>query len=499
MIAILILALCGETLFVEQDIPGLRAGEVDLLTGQVWRSYRQADLDGDGLADLILPREVAFQREGVFRRENRTPLPHLALSPTCDVWKRQIFLCHAGGLIIVQWDGQNWQETLNQEKAWAGNSDSPQPDPSPREPPVPSARFVRMLQDLNGDDIPELVLPAPDGLHIHAFTDGAYHEVALLNLFPQPQLSKGAAPALWPPEARQLRLPELDLACRFILEGPRLTILRREHLPDHTVRYHYTRHHLNPNAAYVPTPDRSEQTVSDPLPPDMRPCRLNADDTIDFAGGDWQVSESSLLPTPIYETRLSTDNGASVQRVRTRSFRPHCSFIDFDQDGDLDMVTESTGLFDGGAREAISRFMSSHIIHHEVAIHPQDETGKFTARPRVRARFAIDLGAAPWRGGDTFRQYQSSDLLDITGDFNRDGKRDVVLQSAPNTLGIYPCTGRTFQTTPSATISIGKGWRFAVDDVDGDGLSDILVRWMDPDSTEGFERSKVFLTREGSR
>ncbi|MEA3364785.1 MAG: VCBS repeat-containing protein, partial [Candidatus Hydrogenedentes bacterium] len=267
-------------------------------------------------------------------------------------------------------------------------------------------------------------------------------------------------------------------------------------LPGDDVRYHVRRYQIERKGEGGWTARLVEEQQTAPMSASMRPCRLNDDDTIDFAGGDFQFKPESLLHAPVYDTLASTDGGHTTQFVRSTSFRPSCSFVDFDGDGRLDMVTECSGLFAGGVRETVARFMSAHAIDHRLRVHLQDENGRFPGTPDIEGTFRISFGKVPARSGERFNRYVASELIDVTGDFDADGIHDAVVHRDEHCIRVFRGTRKGFSSKSLMAAQTQDHWRFAVDDVDGDGRSDLVFRWMDPASTDAYEQCRVFLTRE---
>lgn len=504
--------------FAEAEIPGLRVSAVNPLSGHVVTNYRQADLDGDGKRDVLLPAEVFFQRAGGFPPENRAPMPGAAEQPACDLWDGAIYLWFSGKLRVVRWAGGGWNTLFEQELA--------RPDPTREHEAFyvsegrAGVRFARFLHDLDEDANPEIIVAGEAGIHLYRQVppgngekrdsakrsgEGAetgqppfspYAEAACLDVLPPLRFVRPPGQALWPPKARQMAFPARAMRCRFLIEGNKLTTIVREEGPGLSIRYRLSRYTIElPPESPAPSPITS---ITAPLPPHFRPCRLNGDDLIDYAGGDWELSTSSPLPMPIYETSASIDNGKTVQSVRSVSFRPLCSFIDFDGDGDRDMIAETMGLFDGGIRECISRGLTSKRLDHEIAVHLQDAGGVFSKSPDIRGRFTVRLDAPPLRGSALFQRYQSSELFDISGDFNGDRRRDIVVHERPGRLAVYLCGDRGFSTQPDGAVDIPEGAHFGVADIDGDGRGDIAVRWYVSAGNELEEHGRVYLTRDGA-
>ena len=496
MIAVLAGLVCGALVFVEQDIPGLRVGRAEPFSGSRWRNFRQADMNGNGKTDLILPDSVAFQHREGFPPEHRHSLPDLGEMPACDIWNATLYFRISSGLVCVRWSDDGWEIKDEHPLEWPDAdpiSSQPGEIPSHGEPAV---YFERFLYDLNASGTPEIIVAGEDGLHVFADAGDGYAPAGLLDILPPLQLVASDASPFWPPGTRRIPSLEMQLSCRVFITQNKAVTIESDYLPDGHAR-HRIRHYLLEQdddgrwtAALV---ELRETPVMDA---DLRACRLNDNGLIDFAGGRWHFAPGALLQAPVFETRVSTDGGHTFQSVRSVSFRPSCSFTDFNGNGRLDMVTESSGLFAGGVREMVSRLTSARTVEHSVRIHLQDSTGRFPQQPDITGAFRIDLEQAPVRGGERFRRYQASELFDITGDFDGDGIRDVVVQEDARTLRVYRGTSDGFDKRPLMTARMEPHWRFAVDDVDGDGRSDIVFRWMDPASTDGFEQSRVLLTRE---
>lgn len=496
MITPFIVAVLGATVFIEQEVPGLRVGGVAPLSGRPTLNFRQADIDGDGWIDLVLPDKVFFQREGRFPKNEARALPRIGESPACDLFKGAIYLAMPNRVEAYRWEGGAWSLILAHKVVWPGGK----PPGGRRTLPSkePRVRFARFLHDLDGEGPPEIIVPYVDGIHVFRQIGNRYKEDGLLNVLPPLSPARTLGRAIWPAEARRLEFPPRRMACQTVFDGNTITVITRHALPNGMIRYRSTVHQVTAgeDGFSIDLP-AAQVTETEPMASYLDPCRLNEDDTLDFAGGDWSLSAASVLPTPIFVTTATLDGGRTVQTLRTNSFRPRCSFVDFDGDGDLDMVTESTGLLEGGLRETISRFLSQQSLHHEIRVYFQDGRNRFSKTPSLQHRFTIHLAEAPYRNGALFRRYQAGELLDVTGDFNGDGYRDVLVQQRPGELGIFLCQQNRFSRKPDIRLSIQKNARFAVADIDGDGRSDIAVRWKDLQEDGGRETGRIYFSREG--
>ena len=483
--------------FEEVEVPGTHVSTINEMSGTPIVNFRHGDFDGDGFQDLVVPPEVFLQRNGAFPVDARVPLPCAPEHVNCDVGRDAIYLRTKGRLQVVRWRKESWESVIDQPIAWPNADDHTTEESVPDGPCV---RLERFLQDMDSDGVPEIVLADGEGLHVYARGDDAYSEAGCANIFPPLSLWPAASQQVWPPDARTIALPTLQMSCSFFLEGNTATILTRESCPEGQVRYRAKRVPLDPAAHYAPIEGQTREELTEAMPNYLQPCRLNSDGVIDYAGTNWKLSDTSPLPCPILETRATTDGGKTFDSVRTRSFRPRCSFVDFDGDGDLDMVTETSGLFNGGIRESVARFASSRDVEHAIAIHLQDAKGRFSKRPGIEAPLTFRLDAPPCRNTHLFQRYGYGSLLDVTGDFNGDGYRDLTVHERPERLAIYFGGPGGFSSRPAATLPTRAAWFFGIADVDGDGRSDVLFRWYEDGSGEPDGelvcKNRVHLARE---
>ncbi|HEO70254.1 MAG TPA: VCBS repeat-containing protein, partial [Candidatus Hydrogenedentes bacterium] len=353
------------------------------------------------------------------------------------------------------------------------------------------------VHEFDGDKTPELVVAARDGVHIFSKEGGAYVEAAVLDVLPPLRPAHGEQQLLWPPEKRRIVFPARQMNCRVYLVGNEIGVLSWHDARGAQIVYELVRYAVDPGKNYALDAKAPEVECSAPLPPHIRPCRLDKNEQLDFAGGEWELAEAAVLPVPIFETYASLDGGRTSQTRRTRSFRPNCSFVDFDGDGDLDMVTEQTGLFEGGVRESINRFLTQRHVEHSVQVYRQDARGRFPRLPDVSGRFTIYLDAAPFHGSGFFHCYLAGELLNIAGDFDGDGYNDVLLRDRSDRLSVFLAAGRGFESVPAARLFVPHEARVGVADVNGDGLSDIVVRSFAERENGRAEISRVFLARAG--
>ncbi|HNR33348.1 MAG TPA: VCBS repeat-containing protein [Candidatus Hydrogenedentes bacterium] len=494
MIVVVLIPMLAALEFRAQDVPGLRVDAVHPLTAAASLNCVQADLDGDGAADLVFPREVAFQRGGGFPREARVSLPDSGEQAFLDVWRGELYLFFAEHLSVMRRRGDEWQSVLSQTIAWPATEAGVLPL---RGPGRAAALRQRRLHDFDGDGVPEIVVTNPQGVHVFRHNGKQYVPAGLLEVLPQLALQPGQEARVWPPETRRLAFPPREMACRLLFDGQRLCVLARTDVSQTEVRYRQVNHTVQRTAdgEFAVAPDLTEEWVSDNVPAYMQPCRLNTDGRVDFAGGYWDTVQGGVLPGPLYTARATLDGGASYAIRRARTFWPHCGFVDFDGDGNLDMVVESNDVLEGGAREAVLRYLTHSRIAHELRVYRQDR-GAFAETPALTHRVVVQLDRPPVAGTPFFQRRHRAGLLNLSGDFNGDGYKDLVVQDRSDRLAVFLSRGFSLPESPDVLIPLEFDATFAVADVNLDGRSDVIVRATSADRAA--EGSRVHFAMEGA-
>jgi hypothetical protein len=501
MLAVLISLFLGGISFQAEEIPGLRVGPVKTLTGEPVLNFRQADLDGDGLIDLLFNDQAAFQRQGGFPPEARKPLPAFPEPPLLDVWDGLLYARSKDRLMTYRWAEQGWVVVLDQALSWPESSEIPGMD---RIAPgiQPSARLQRFLYDLDGDNIPEIIAVNEEGIHLYRarLQDGRteYAKAGCLRVFPPLELAHPPEARLWPQEERRIFFPARQSDCRFYFNVDSLSVITRQDTPDAQYVYRKKIYELTVNRAGEFEAGTPVEQVSHEIPSHLRPCRLNDNGNLDFAGGRRVMSETSAYPMVLFETWATLDGGQSfeIRRAPTiQQVQPHCSFLDFNGNGRMDMVIESACIYEGGARETIEALLTRRVIEHKIEVFPQTDQG-FGKTPLFQARLTIGLQRPPFRDDPLFQRYQAAELIDLSGDFNGDGRRDLAAQIRDDRLAIYLSSpDASTAGRPDYLLTIPREARFGIADIDGDGRSDIVLHWP---AAAGEDKTSVLFSRRAT-
>ena len=475
MVTLAVALVLGQITFVERPLPDLVIGNVTPFTGRVSTNFMHADVDYDGDSDLILPRGLYLQERGVYGDTPWKSLPRFLQDVEVDSYGGKLY-CHGRDRISVySFEDGVWKVILEQvlslpgaDKEFEGGA-----------PGQPSIRFRRFLHDLNGDDIPELVSIDHRGVHLFRLDAGRYLPAGTLELPAQVSISRLESQSIWPKEARRLMFPEQQMSFRLVFDGQILrTVSVQERRKDMT-RYTIQSRTLTVSDDGTYHVGERHDTLSGSLPAHLRPCRLNDDAQLDFAGGRWLRSETSPVPTPLYELWATLDGGVTFSVRRTAAyaqFRPHCAFVDFDGDGDMDMVTESTRWPRGSVREQLTQFLTEARVEHVVHIYVQKD-GKYSSQPKIQHTVNIELEAPPAQQGAMISRYKAGSLVSITGDFNADGYRDLLVRSSPERLDVFLAEGwKGLSKKPAWSRVISRDVDAYVADINDDGLSDIYLR-----------------------
>lgn len=509
------LLITGAVTFVQQDFTLHGSNELPSPAREL-RSILHADLDGDGKLDLITSYGVWFQRDGGFGDDARADLPGGGEWALLDCSEDTLFLRYPDRLALYQWRDGGWKTVLDQPIEW------PQPALehqyqywyTERYDGEPFPVTMQFLMDINGDGVPEIVAPGSDGLHVYQLVDGVYQDTAILDVYPPMRPGQGWSARLWHPDSpRTERSLVFQLESRrfdYAIDRDQLTVVKREIVSSHQLRFH-TRHYkivTEQGFEAVLKEDLSEvselfpirtgyQYSNSPFMSLWRPRRLNDEGPLAYTLANWEYSYATAMPIPIFQTSVSMDGGKSVDTVRSQHLSAPVSFVDFNGNGRVDRVVWSAPLFSAGVREAVNFTLTGNRGIEEVQVHFQDEHGRFSNQPDVTGRFTLHFERPPIRGSRMYSTYAQGRAFQLNGDFTGNGLLDMAVMERIDRIGVYPCEGREFASSPVATLPVPDDWlAWTVRDMNGNGRPDIILQYHDGDSDAPTYSLRVFYARE---
>ncbi|HXG61006.1 MAG TPA: VCBS repeat-containing protein [Planctomycetota bacterium] len=149
---------------------------------------------------------------------------------------------------------------------------------------------------------------------------------------------------------------------------------------------------------------------------------------------------------------------------------------DLDRDGRPDLVMGVIRKF--GVTEGVQVFLSGRV-DLELHVFPMTPAGRFSKDPVQELRFSIPF---------SFQLTRESIELDLVfrpnfqGDFNRDGRRDLLVAEDARTLRLYPGVPERFLAdAPAGAVTLNPPPETSltepfVADLNGDGVSDLILR-----------------------
>jgi hypothetical protein len=488
MSALTIAGLLMVSAFSEQDIPGLRVSAPNQLTGQAAFNCLRADFDGNGEQDLLFTDGLVFQQDGRFLTDSKAPLPPASGDVRCDLFGSTIYIRSTGQISAHAWRNGAWVNLFTHDATW--------PDLADPKSETEGLRFAPFLHDFDEDDHPEVVIPHFAGLHIYELDEDGLTAHPPVAILPPPAEIPREISALWPKSRRRIELAPVRMNCLTLFDGPRVDMVTRSIIHHSRVRFQVTTYtiSLRGDSGFYAEPFDVWET--EPLPPYLQPVRLNADGIVDFAGGTWAYSEATGLPVPIHDTVATLDRGATVTRRRTRSFSPRCMFSDVNGDGLVDLITETVAFNRGRLKMLLRRQPEGHSLRQTVQVYPQTSSGSFAGKAAITHLFRVRLPGNSLLEEDAADAANASHSINLTGDFNADGRLDSVLRHDSGRLAIYYNQGSRFSSIPDEFLPVPRAWTWSVADVDGDGRADVATHHTAISGGGSAEVCRVFFNKE---
>jgi hypothetical protein len=459
-------------------------------------TFVRADFNQDGKPDLLFPDAVCFQRDGGFPKEGRVELPDIpesartALPPGlfCDAWKDSLFYCTSRTLHEFKWKDGAWNLFFEQKLEFEGVFPKDEELVSPDY--ITGVKLVNLsnfLNDANGDGVPEIITLAKDGIHFYARGEKGYSDAAVINILSKPEYDWSENQNIRSLEANMSEnthwFPKKVALSTFQFEENVLNFIA----PDE--QKHSIITHLELDSAFKPIPEKTTLTNAG------RGCilQIHKNGHVDYIMSESRNLDNSILPISVYRYSILSSQGEEQMAVEAQAINSLSPFVDFNNDGRLDIAVETTELFLGGVKETVARVMSALKIKGEIDIYLQNEDGSGSKQPSIRFPFTRELDEPIGLSGYMPRL----GIFSLEGDFNGDDAKDLAIFSAPNKLDIHLFNGSTFDKTPACAALVDLDI-LHVDDMDGDGKSDVFFCSYNGGNQRSSE-SKLFLTREATK
>lgn len=161
---------------------------------------------------------------------------------------------------------------------------------------------------------------------------------------------------------------------------------------------------------------------------------------------------------------------------RKNDWSEQMPIVDIDGDGDVDLVL---GYSHWKGREEVLETVTSKEIDLDLRFHFWGDDG-FSTSPDCRKALKLSL---PQRnvfaslGYSSVYRYSFERLIDLSGDFNGDGRRDLLARDGARHASVYFFRSKETGFSRRADIRFGVDeiGRFSVRDLNRDGISDIIV------------------------
>jgi hypothetical protein len=222
---------------------------------------------------------------------------------------------------------------------------------------------------------------------------------------------------------------------------------------------------------------------------------INKDGWVDVIKNKW-LEEPWFLPGTysgkvVVQILISDENG-NIADKPTFTFRKNdwissIPIVDVDGDGFIDLVL-GYSLFDG--REGVRKTITAKQFDHSLRIHFHHNEG-FREKPDFQKDVIIQLEHYGLHFNWSRRDYLET-LISIEGDFNGDGRKDLLVKDEEDKASVYFFISREqgFSNKPDIQFNnIGQVEQFITKDLNNDDISDLVVLSRKKDSF------KVFLSK----
>lgn len=455
------------------------------------------DLDGDGLKDLVLVNglELAIFFQAPARGFTREP------QQTCRLEARPCLLCTAKlrgaaeSVLVLNSEGVT-------ELCFTNRNGPPAIRPIIRQPTVlPEAADGTNAVCLpfsvgTRRDWPLLLVPAADGLQVWSFLRGAAEDGQHREEWRQVQLISRALDGRWWPSMANPGYTcslEFDLSVGDVNGDGRDDLMVRRRQPGRTNLY--SLYLQQANGLLAPEPALMYADKADPF---SWVCwtDLNRDGKVDLVKSVW-LNEPSFVPgVPSGKVLVSVytaDEQGRIPPQPQQVFRKHdwlaaLPVLDVDGDGYPDLVL---GFGHIDSREGLRKQITARQLDYTLRFYFYRPGAGFPTEADCQRAVVIHLqdlqSPLDWELPQNFRRY-----VKAGGDFNGDGKTDLLVRDQRGAISVYFFESRTkgFSLEPDLLFNCLEpieSWQVA--DLNGDGVSDLIVKLAKQDAF------RVFISR----
>ncbi|MCI0340000.1 MAG: VCBS repeat-containing protein [Planctomycetales bacterium] len=434
-----------------------------------------ADLDRDGRRDLVL---VSGRRLLAFRQRADGTFPEwadaVAEAPR-DAVCADLLEASGAPAALALLDRKGVSSLGVGPEGFAPKPVRVVEEPTPFRAPPGAPLLVRpFARDLTGDGLPDLLVPVVDGFRLHARRpDGTFALAATLPADPATRvalLDPGPGSAILASFFHPLVVPgdsdgdgRSDLLVR---EEGRVAIFRR-----------------SADGTFLPRPDVVLDLST--IPRTKRPA-FRAQFPVEIADvtGDAIVDFVQALPGEgtvlVWAGRAGRrEFGTPDALIKTDGYALGALPRDLDGDGRRDLLVGAVDKI--GILGALQIFVSKSLTVHSLFYRNAGD-GRFPAEPSHRRDVTVPLAFSTTNEGF---QVGTTAMASWDGDYDGDGRRDLLLRSGADALAIHlGLEGGGYPEAPDRIVGIPplEGFRFVlprIEELNGDGRSDLLLHYRD--------------------
>ena len=191
--------------------------------------------------------------------------------------------------------------------------------------------------------------------------------------------------------------------------------------------------------------------------------------------------QSSKVLVAIYKADKNGRIPAAPQQVfRKADWSAFLPMVDVDGDGFMDLVL---GYIPIDSREQVHDVVTSGQINLNLKIHYYRPDTGFPSEPDWQRSLPIYFDQdISWTWDN---RIYSEKFLSLDGDFNGDGKKDLLVRDSHNEISVYFFNSRETGFSAQADLKFScpeKMDSWQIMDLNGDGLSDLVVKLRDKDA-----------------